>query len=288
MPDSALEVFTTRVDTIFGASAIVLSAGHPQLEHLLEGVPGRATIEGQLKAMRQKSMRAADIATAEKEGFFTGRFAVNPFSGGNIPIWVANFVLADYGTGAVMSVPAHDPRDYEFAEKYHLPVKIVVQPLNGPAVRLDRMSEAFTEQGKVVDSGTYTGLTSDQAIEKMAADAKAKGFGESETTYRLKDWGISRQRYWGTPIPVVYCEKDGVVAVPDDQLPVRLPENVTLTGEGQSPLAGGPGFLDPTRPECGGAAQRETDTMDTFVDSSWYFYRYADPHNSSAPFDKEK
>jgi leucyl-tRNA synthetase len=288
MPDSALEVFTTRVDTIFGASAIVLSAGHPQLEHLLEGVPGRATIEGQLKAMRQKSMRAADIATAEKEGFFTGRFAVNPFSGGNIPIWVANFVLADYGTGAVMSVPAHDQRDYEFAEKYHLPVKIVVQPINGPAVRLDRMSEAFTEHGKVVDSGTYTGLTSDQAIEKMAADAKAKGFGESETTYRLKDWGISRQRYWGTPIPVVYCEKDGVVAVPDDQLPVRLPENVTLTGEGQSPLAGVPEFVNTTCPKCGGPARRETDTMDTFVDSSWYFYRFTDPHDARAPFAKDK
>jgi leucyl-tRNA synthetase len=187
-----------------------------------------------------------------------------------------------------MCVPAHDQRDYEFAEKYHLPVKIVVQPINGPAVRLDRMSEAFTEHGKLVDSGTYTGLTSDQAIEKMAADAKAKGFGESETTYRLKDWGISRQRYWGTPIPVVYCEKDGVVAVPDDQLPVRLPENVTLTGEGQSPLAGVPEFVNTTCPKCGGPARRETDTMDTFVDSSWYFYRFTDPHDARAPFAKDK
>ena len=288
MPGESLEVFTTRVDTIFGASAIVLSAGHPQLERLLEGVPGRAAIEGQLKAMRQKSMRAADIATAEKEGFFTGRFAVNPFSGGNIPIWVANFVLADYGTGAVMCVPAHDQRDYEFAEKYHLPIKIVVQPINGPPVRLDRMSEAYTEHGKLVDSGPYTGLTSDQAIVKMAADAKAKGFGESETTYRLKDWGISRQRYWGTPIPIVYCEKDGVVPLPDDQLPVRLPDNVKLTGEGQSPLASVPEFVNTTCPKCGGPARRETDTMDTFVDSSWYFYRFTDPHDDRVAFAKDK
>jgi len=288
MPGEALEVFTTRVDTIYGASAIVLSAGHPQLERLLEGVPGRAAIEGQLKAMRQKSMRAADIATAEKEGFFTGRFAVNPFSGGNIPIWVANFVLVDYGTGAVMCVPAHDQRDYEFAEKYHLPIKIVIQPVNGPPVRLDRMSEASTEHGKLVDSGPYSGLACDQAIVKMAEDAKAKNFGESETTYRLKDWGISRQRYWGTPIPIVYCEKDGVVAVPDDQLPVRLPENVKLTGEGQSPLASVPEFVNTTCPKCGGPAQRETDTMDTFVDSSWYFYRFTDPHDDRTAFAKDK
>ena len=288
MPGKSLEVFTTRVDTIFGATAIVLSANHPLLDSLLEGVPGRSAIESQLKAMRQKSMRAADIATAEKEGFFTGRFAVNPFSNGNIPIWVANFVLADYGTGAVMCVPAHDQRDYEFAEKYHLPKKMVVQPINGAPLRLDRMSEAFTEYGKLVDSGAYTGLTSDEAIKKMSADAKAKSFGNSETTYRLKDWGISRQRYWGTPIPVVYCEKDGIVAVPDDQLPVRLPENVKLSGEGQSPLAGVPEFVNTTCPKCGGPARRETDTMDTFVDSSWYFYRFTDPHDNRAPFEKDK
>src|SRR6202034_26634 len=281
-------VFTTRVDTIFGASAIVLSANHPLLESLLEGVPGRGAIESQLKAMRQKSMRAADIATAEKEGFFTGRFAVNPFSGGNIPIWVANFVLADYGTGAVMCVPAHDQRDYEFAEKYHLPVKIVVQPLNAAPLRLDRMSEAYTEHGKLVDSGAYTGLTSDEAIKKMSSEAKAKGFGDSETTYRLKDWGISRQRYWGTPIPVVYCDKDGVVPLEEKDLPVILPDNVPITLAGGSPLATVPSFLNTTCPKCGGPARRETDTMDTFVDSSWYFYRYTDAKNDSAPFDSAK
>jgi len=288
MEELALEVFTTRVDTIFGASAVVLSSGHPALPRLLDGVPGRDGMEAQLKAMRQKSTKAADIATAEKEGFFTGRFAVNPFSNDRLPIWVANFVLAEYGTGAVMAVPAHDQRDYEFAEKYRLPVKIVIQPLNGAPLRADRMSEAYTEYGRLVESGPYTGLTSEQAIEKMTADASAEGFGQGEITYRLKDWGISRQRYWGTPIPVVYCDKDGIVPVPDDQLPVKLPEVVTLTGQGQSPLASSPDFVNTTCPKCGGPARRETDTMDTFVDSSWYFYRYTDPHNQQAPFDKEK
>jgi leucyl-tRNA synthetase len=283
-----LEVFTTRIDTIYGASAVVLSPGHPILESLIQGVPGNTGMETRLKAMRGKSMRAADIATAEKEGFFIGRFATNPFSGEQIPIWVANFVLAEYGTGAVMCVPAHDQRDYEFAEKYHLPVKIVVQPVGAPPLRLDRMSEASTEHGALVASGAYTGMKSEDALAKMAADAKSKGFGEAQTTFRLKDWGISRQRYWGTPIPVLFCEKDGIVPVPDDQLPVRLPENVTLTGQGQSPLASSPEFVNAKCPKCGGPARRETDTMDTFMDSSWYFYRYTDPHNDKAPFDKEK
>jgi len=283
-----LEVFTTRIDTIYGVSALLIAAGHPDLPRLLANVPGRDAMETQLKAMLSKSTRAADIATAEKEGFFTGRFAVNPFSGELVPVWVANFVLAEYGTGAVMCVPAHDQRDYEFAEKYHLPVKIVIQPSQGPALRPDRLSEAFTEYGRLVDSGPYSGSTSEQAQEKMAADAKAKSFGEPQTTYRLKDWGISRQRYWGTPIPVVYCEKDGIVPVPDNQLPVRLPDNVTLTGQGQSPLASVPEFVNTTCPKCGGPARRESDTMDTFIDSSWYFYRYTDPHNDRAPFDKAK
>jgi leucyl-tRNA synthetase len=288
MSDTSLEVFTTRVDTIYGASAVVVAAGHPQLGKLLEGVPGRSAMESQLKAMRQKSMRAADIATAEKEGFFTGRFAVNPFSGDQVPIWVANFVLAEYGTGAVMCVPAHDQRDYEFADKYGLPVKIVVQPAQGVPLRADRMSEAYTEYGRLADSGPYSGLTTEQAIEKMTADAAAKKFGAGETTYRLKDWGVSRQRYWGTPIPVIYCTKDGMVPVPDDQLPVRLPEQLAIATAGQSPLASVPEFVNTKCPKCGGPARRETDTMDTFVDSSWYFYRYTDPHNTNAPFDPQK
>jgi leucyl-tRNA synthetase len=288
MEDLAIEVFTTRIDTIYGATALVLSAGHSAALRLVDGVRGQSGMEAQIKAMRQKSTRAEDVATAEKEGFFTGRFAVNPFSGESLPIWIANFVLAEYGTGALMCVPAHDERDYEFADKYNLPVKIVVQPKDGPPLRLDRMNEPFTEYGKLVDSGPYTGVTSEQAQEKMASDAKAAGFGEAQTTYRLKDWGISRQRYWGTPIPVVYCEKDGIVPVPDDQLPVKLPLDIKLTGEGQSPLALSPEFVNATCPKCGGPARRETDTMDTFMDSSWYFYRYTDPHNDKAPFDKEK
>ncbi|HXW55589.1 MAG TPA: leucine--tRNA ligase [Candidatus Cybelea sp.] len=283
----AFEVFTTRIDTIYGVSALVLSAGHTELERLLGGVPGRAAMETQLKAMRQQSTKAADIATAEKEGFFTGRFAVNPFSGEHVPIWVANFVLAEYGTGAVMAVPAHDERDYEFAEKYHLPLKIVIQPVEGAPLRPEQLTEAYTEFGRVVNSGPYTGLTSEEAIACMTGHARAQGFGRAETTYRLKDWGISRQRYWGTPIPVIYCPTDGIVAVPDDQLPVRLPENVKLTGQGQSPLAADPQFVNTTCPRCGGPARRETDTMDTFVDSSWYFYRYTDPRNDGAPFDKQ-
>ncbi|MGA9885367.1 MAG: leucine--tRNA ligase [Candidatus Acidiferrales bacterium] len=284
----ALEVFTTRIDTIYGVSALVIAAGHPRLSELLEGVRGRAAMDSQAKSMLQGSTKAADIATAEKEGFFTGRFAVNPFSGEKVPIWVANFVLAEYGTGAVMAVPAHDQRDFEVAKKYDLPVKVVVQSLTGERLRADRMQEAYTEYGRLVNSGHYAGLTSEQAIEKMTADAAERKIGAGETTYRLKDWGISRQRYWGTPIPVVYCERDGIVAVPDDQLPVRLPENVKLTGQGQSPLANDPQFVNTNCPKCGGAARRETDTMDTFFDSSWYFYRYTDPHNSGAPFDKAK
>ena len=288
LPGLGLEVFTTRIDTIYGVSAVLISANHPDLEKLLEGVRGASGMQGQLKSMRAKSVRAADIATAEKEGFFIGRFALNPFSGESVAIWVANFVLAEYGTGAVMCVPAHDQRDCEFAEKYRLPVKIVIQPVQGTPLRADRLIEAFTEYGRLVDSGPYTGLTSEQALVKMADDAKAKGFGESQITYRLKDWGISRQRYWGTPIPVVYCEKEGIVPVPDSQLPVRLPEKVTLTGQGQSPLASVPEFVNTICPKCGGPARRETDTMDTFIDSSWYFYRYTDPHNERAPFDKAK
>jgi leucyl-tRNA synthetase len=283
----AFEVFTTRVDTIYGVTALVLSSGHPDMNALLDGLPNRGEIEAQLRTMRQKSTKAVDVAAAEKEGFFTGRFAINPFSGGQVPIWVANFVLAEYGTGAVMAVPAHDQRDYEFAGKYRLPVKVVIQPVDAPPLRAESMSEAYTEYGRVVNSGPYVGLTSEEAIARMTADAAAKGFGYGQTAYRLKDWGISRQRYWGTPIPVIYCERDGIVAVPDNQLPVRLPDNVKLTGQGESPLASDPQFVNTTCPKCGAVARRETDTMDTFVDSSWYFYRYTDPRNARAPYDKE-
>ena len=281
---SSIEVFTTRVDTIYGASAVILSPGHPLLPGLFAGRPGQQNTEAEWNRIKQKIVRGADLATAEKEGFFTGRFAVNPFSGENVPIWVGNFVLAEYGTGAVMAVPAHDQRDFEFAEKYEIPFRVVVQPAQGNALQVDRMTEAYTDYGKLVESGPYSGLSSEQAIEKMSADAESKGIGKAEITYRLRDWGISRQRYWGTPIPVLYCEKCGMVPVPDSDLPVRLPANVTLTGQGQSPLASVSEFVNVRCPKCGGPARRETDTMDTFVDSSWYFFRYTDPHNDRAPF----
>jgi len=283
----AIEVFTTRIDTIYGASAVILAPEHPLLPKLIAGVKGQAAIEAQVARMRQRILRPTEMAVAEKEGIFIGRFALNPFNGASLPIWVANFVLMEYGEGAVMCVPAHDQRDFEFATKYNLPKPIVIQPVAGKPLTPATLEQVFTDYGRLVDSGPYSGLTSEQAIERMTADARAKGFGEAQTTYRLKDWGISRQRYWGTPIPVLYCERCGVVPVPDDQLPVVLPPNVQLTGMGMSPLAAVPEFVNATCAKCGGPARRETDTMDTFVDSSWYFYRYADPHNSRAPFDPE-
>jgi leucyl-tRNA synthetase len=284
----SLEVFTTRIDTIYGATAIILAPTHPLLAKLLQGSTVRAEAEAKLTRMRQSSVKAEDLATAEKEGFFTGRYAINPFNGEKLPIWVGNFVLMEYGTGAIMAVPAHDQRDFEFCRKYGLSIRVVVQPVDGEPLVPEKMTQAFEEHGngKLVNSGPYNGFSVDDAILAMAAHAESKNFGRRETVFRLRDWGISRQRYWGTPIPVVYCAKDGIVPVPDSDLPVVLPANVKLTGEGGSPLASTPEFVNTTCPKCGGAARRETDTMDTFVDSSWYFYRYCDPHNDKAPYDK--
>src|SRR6516165_401713 len=290
-----IEIFTTRIDTIYGASALILSPHHPLSEKLIDGAdagaglrtarPAEENRRKKLAQMRQASLKMEDIATAEKDGFFTGQYAVNPFSRERIPIWVGNFVLMEYGTGAIMAVPAHDERDFEFATKFGLAIPVVVRP------RLQAQDGApalFTEYGVSVNSGPYSGLTSEEAIERMAADAEARGFGKKETIYRLRDWGIARQRYWGTPIPVIYCARDGMVPVPDQDLPVVLPANPNLTGEGESPLATDPEFVNVKCPKCGGPARRETDTMDTFVDSSWYFYRYCDPKNDKAPFDSSK
>jgi len=289
-PGEAIEIFTTRIDTIYGASAMILAPAHPMVGPLLENSPEKAGAERSLAQMRQTSVKTADLATMEKVGFFTGRYAVNPFSGEKLPIWVGNFVLMGYGSGAIMAVPAHDQRDFEFCRKYNLPVRVVIQPVNGELLDGATITAPFEEHGgaKLVNSGPYSGLAPDDAIEKMTADAEAKRFGQGAIIYKLRDWLISRQRYWGTPIPVVYCEKDGLVPLPDDQLPVLLPENVKLTGEGASPLATTPEFVNTTCPKCGGPARRDTDTMDTFVDSSWYFYRYCDPHNDHAPYDSAK
>jgi leucyl-tRNA synthetase len=291
-----IEIFTTRIDTIYGATAIVLAPRHPAVDKLLRrNKSGR--IPPQLKAklkkldkMRQTSVKTEDLATTKKEGFFTGIYAKNPFTQKKIPIWVGNFVLMEYGTGAIMAVPAHDQRDLEFCRKYKLPVRVVVEPLGSEPIDAKRMTKAFDEhgQGKLVNSGPYNGLSPEDAIAKMVTFAEKKKFGRAETIYRLRDWGISRQRYWGTPIPIVYCAKDGMLPVPEKDLPVILPPNPNLTGEGESPLATTPEFVNTTCPKCGGPARRETDTMDTFVDSSWYFYRYCDPHNDKVPYDSAK
>lgn len=285
--EEVIEVFTTRIDTIYGASAVLLAPEHPLVPQLLAGSPQRQVLEEQVQAMRRHAVREADLATAEKQGILLDCRVRNPFSGEALPVWVANFILLEYGTGAVMCVPAHDQRDFEFATKYRLPVRVVVQPSQGEALEADSLRAAMVDYGVLVNSGPYSGLRSETAIEQMSRDAEQKGIGRSEVTYRLRDWGISRQRYWGTPIPVVHCEQCGIVPVPDEELPVLLPARVTLTGRGQSPLALVPEFVQARCARCGGAARRETDTMDTFVDSSWYFYRYTDPQNHTAPFSRE-
>jgi leucyl-tRNA synthetase len=285
----SVEVFTTRIDTIYGAAAVILAAGHPLVNELIAGTPAEKKNAALLDKMRHASVKAEDIATAEKEGFFTGKFAVNPFSGEKLPIWVGNFVLMEYGTGAIMAVPAHDERDFEFCTKYKLPIPMVIEPIDaeGGKTELEPVADAFTGYGRLVNSGPYTGLTSEDALVKMTADAESRGSGKSETTFRLRDWGISRQRYWGTPIPVIYCPTDGMLPVPMEQLPVVLPPNPKLTGMGESPLAATPEFVNTTCPKCGGPARRDTDTMDTFVDSAWYFLRYLSPHDAKKPFERD-
>jgi leucyl-tRNA synthetase len=280
----AIRVFTTRIDTIWGATFMVLAPEHPMVDGLLAGQPDAPAKKEAIGRLRGQDRRARLEGRVEKEGVFTGRYATNPFTRERIPVWVGNFVLMGYGTGAIMSVPAHDERDFEFARKYGLDVRVVVQP-EGEALDGKTMREAYTGSGRVVNSGPFDGMTAADAIPKMAAWAQGKGIGKATTTYRLKDWLISRQRYWGTPIPVVYCEKDGVQPVPDDQLPVVLPKDAPFTGEGGNPLEKVPGFVNATCPRCGGRARRETDTMDTFVDSSWYFYRYVSPKKDDSPFD---
>ncbi len=286
---STISVFTTRVDTIYGATSVQLAPEHPIVKDLAAtNADLRAKVD-QLIAEQRKAQESGDIGEIEKHGVPTGRYAINPFNGEKIPVWVANYILMDYGTGAIMSVPAHDERDYEFAKKYKLEIRLVVVPQpSDPEETVAEPPLPFVgHEGVLINSGPYNGLTCDEAIKKMSADAEKKGFGKATVTYRLKDWGISRQRYWGTPIPMLYCEKDGIVAVPEKDLPVILPENVDITLTGGSPLGRVPEFVNATCPKCGGPARRETDTMDTFVDSSWYFYRYTDAHNDRAPFDSK-
>ena len=222
-----------------------------------------------------------------KEGFFTGRFAINPYTNLPVPIWVANYVLGEYGTGAVMGVPAHDERDFDFAQKYKLPIVPVIRSREGPAPKEGSFYETSSDD-VLFNSGKFDGINAEQALQAMTQDAEKRGIGHGTVQYRLKDWGISRQRYWGTPIPMIHCPVDGIVPVPDDQLPVELPKVAEFTGRGDSPLAAIADFVNVKCPKCGAPAKRETDTMDTFVDSSWYFYRFADAHNDTLPFDPKK
>jgi leucyl-tRNA synthetase len=281
-------VFTTRVDTIFGATSVQLAPEHAVAKAFaLEDETLRGKIEG-LLVEQQKARESDALGAIEKHGVNTGRFAVNPFNGERVPIWVANYILADYGTGAIMSVPAHDERDFEFAQKYGLPVRRVIAAADAEAPVLPYTAE---EDGVLVASGEWSGLECAAAQEKMAAFAKANEFGTPTVTYRLKDWGVSRQRYWGTPIPMVYCDKcspDEPMPVAESELPILLPEQIDITQTNGSPLGRVAEFVNTTCPKCGGKARRETDTMDTFVDSSWYFYRYTDAKNAKAPFDSDK
>ena len=300
--DKQVRVFTTRIDTIYGATAIVLAAEHPLLAELLEGSSLKGDVMRfveKVRAARSSGRVVAPGEEEEKEGVNTGRIAINPFNGERLPVWVANYVLMDYGTGAVMSVPAHDERDFEFAQKYSLSIRQVIVRVtheqesfrHNPEMGLDQsttMPHAFTDYGMLVNSGEWGGKLSQNAMVEMAQYAEKNNFGGGAVTYRLRDWGISRQRFWGAPIPIIYCDECGTVPVPEKDLPVMLPERAEFTGTGQSPLAGVAEFVNTTCPKCERPAQRETDTMDTFVDSSWYFFRYCDPQNADAPFDRER
>jgi len=281
-PFGSVRVFTTRIDTIYGVNAVVVAPAHPIIE------ANRSSFEAEVTAkidqMVVDSLKARDHEEEiDKDGVATGLVAVNPFSDQEVPVWVGNYVMMDYGTGAVMSVPAHDERDHEFATKFGLPISAVIAPKSGN--RREDQESAFTDYGVLLNSGEWSGKTSEDAKAEMTAFAVTHGFGESATTYRLRDWGISRQRFWGSPIPIVYCDKCGTVPEKLENLPVRLPETAPFTGTGESPLAKVPEFFEAKCPKCDGPARRETDTMDTFVDSSWYYYRYTDPANSDAPFD---
>jgi leucyl-tRNA synthetase len=286
-----ITVFTTRIDTIYGATSLQLAPEHPVVTDLIANNPDLLAKVEDLINEQSKAKEAGDIGAIEKHGVFTESYALNPFNGEKVPIWVGNYVLLDYGTGAIMSVPAHDDRDYEFAKKYDLDIKVVIYPRReGDAVDGEPNEPIlpFVETNSLLmNSGEYSGLPSDEAIAKMSKFAEEKGFGKATTTFRLKDWGISRQRYWGTPIPMIYCPACGIVPVPEKDLPVLLPENVQITLAGGSPLGNVPEFVNVACPKCGGAARRETDTMDTFVDSSWYFYRYTDPTLDTKPLDSD-
>lgn len=282
----SIKVFTTRQDTVFGATFMSLAPEHPLAQELTTD-DRKDAVADFIEKIRRTDTAKRSAEDFEKEGVFTGSYCINPLTGNRMPIYLANFVLMGYGTGAVMAVPTHDQRDFEFARKYSLPLQVVITPENGS---LDgaTMSEAYTEAGVMVNSGRFDGMMSDDAKEAIADYLQGEGIGTKTVNYRLRDWGISRQRYWGNPIPIIYCDTCGVVPVPEQDLPVTLPVDVEFTGEGGSPLAKLESFVNVTCPKCGSAARRESDTMDTFVQSSWYFLRYCCPDLLDAPLDRSK
>ena len=279
-----LPLFTTRIDTIHGVTYCVVAPEHPIVNKVIEANP---SIKDAVNNMKNMDIIERTAEGKEKNGVPTGWHVINPVTGDKVPLWIADYVLMNYGTGAVMAVPTHDERDFAFAKKYNLPMKVVINPIGQEEIlNPAEMKEAFTEVGVMVNSGEFNGMNSKEALEKIADYVTAKGVGEKTVKYRLKDWGISRQRYWGTPIPVLYCEKCGMVMEKDENLPVMLPEDVEFTGNG-NPIETSEKYKHAVCPVCGGPARRETDTMDTFVDSSWYFLRYCDPKNIELPFGSE-
>jgi leucyl-tRNA synthetase len=285
--DEFIKVFTTRPDTIFGVTFMALPPEHPYVQRWLQEEPDNKPLHDFCHKVinEDKIERTAEDTT--KEGIFSGRFCINPVNGDRVQIWITNYVVMDYGTGAVMAVPAHDQRDFEFAKKYDLPIKIVIQNKEHDLV-VDKMTAAYVEPGFQVNSAQFDGMENEPAKQAISQWMEEQGFGKQTVTYRLRDWGVSRQRYWGNPIPVIYCDDCGVVLVPDKDLPVLLPDNVQVGKTTRNPLLSVPEFVNTTCPQCGKPAKRETDTMDTFVDSSWYFARYADPKNDKEPFDHAK
>ncbi|OGF68201.1 MAG: leucine--tRNA ligase [Candidatus Fischerbacteria bacterium RBG_13_37_8] len=282
-----IEIFTTRIDTIFGATFLIIAPEHPLVNEFISIEPDYEVLKQKVDELRLQAWKNRYTEEYDKEGLFLRRYAINPFNQEKIPIWVGNFVLMEYGTGAIMAVPAHDQRDFEFAQKYNLFIKTVIKPSPQEDTTIAD-NNAFTDYGILINSNEFSNLASHEAIDRMNHHAQINGFGSHTISYKLKDWGISRQRYWGTPIPILYCDACGIVPVPEKDLPVVLPENVTFTGTGPSPLEQAEEFITATCPKCGNKAKRETDTMDTFVDSSWYFLRYISPHYSNGPFEKSK
>ena len=282
-----LTVFTTRSDTLMGVTYLVLSPYHPLVEKIINLFDKEGKIKKFIEKIKKISLTVQDMISMEKEGINTGIFAIHPVTEEKIPIWIGNYVLMEYGTGAIMSVPAHDQRDFEFAKKYNLPIKIVIKNPEWNEVP-DKIEKAYEGPGIMVNSGIFDGLGSEKGKEEVRKYLEKINKGRKKVYYRLKDWCISRQRYWGTPIPMIYCDKCGINPVPENDLPVTLPENVKITGKGESPLKYVTEFLNCKCPICGGKAKRETDTMDTFVDSSWYFLRYASGDIKEKPFDKSE